>query len=245
MLNEYIEKKLSIKKVASFASAIFAGVCLGLVSAFSVVLGTVSSNPALSKLIYGASFTAFLLLVVLNEMELFTGNTMLLAAVHKKGKTKKVLLNLLFVYLGNFVGCVFIAYVIKLTPVHTAFAIEESLYKIYKAKTSLNIGMIALLGVLANYLVCMGVFLAYKATGAVNKYLSLFFPICIFCVLGFEHSIANMFTLFYAVFVNGSDIGPVFLNILFATLGNVAGGVLFALTTKIKKEKVISSADTH
>lgn len=234
MLNEYIEKKLQYKNLVVFGSALLCGFIMGLVTTFSVVLSSVTQNAVLGKLIYGAAFTALLLLVVLNGYELFTGNTMLLTVVHKKEKTKKVLLNLLLVYFGNLCGCVLMALALKLAGVHEAFFLSEQLLKIYTLKTEMSIGKMLLLGVLANYMVCMGVYLAAKGKTVVDTYLSLFFPICIFCVLGFEHSVANMFTLFYAVFVNGSAIAPVLLNLLIVTVGNIIGGALFAYTTKIK-----------
>lgn len=234
MLNEYIEKKLKHGKTVVFASAVLCGFAMGLVTAFSIVLSSMTQNAVLGKLIYGVAFTALLLLVVLNGYELFTGNTMLLTVVYKKENTKKVLLNLLLVYLGNFAGCVFMAFILKLSGAHEAFALSENLLKIYTLKTEMNIGKMLLLGILANYMVCMGVYLASKGKNIVDTYLGLFFPICIFCVLGFEHSVANMFTLFYAAFINGNAIAPALLNLLFVTLGNVIGGVLFAYTTKIK-----------
>lgn len=234
MLNEYIEKKLKLKNLVVFASAVLCGLIMGLVTTFSVVLSSMSVNAVLSKFIYGAAFAALLLLVVLNGYELFTGNTMLLTVVHKKGSTKKVLLNLLLVYFGNLLGCVFMAVVIKQTGLHQTFALENYLLNVYLYKTQMGIGKMLLLGVLANYMVCMGVYLAAKGKTVTDTYLSLFFPICIFCVLGFEHSVANMFTLFYSTFVNGSAVLPVFVNLLFVTAGNIMGGVLFAFTTKIK-----------
>ena len=51
------------------------------------------------------------------------------------------------------------------------------------------------LGILANALVCLAVWLCFGARTATDKVLLIIFPITAFVALGFEHSIANMYFL--------------------------------------------------
>jgi formate/nitrite transporter len=234
MLDEYLNKKLSHKNTTVFLSAILCGVAMGVVSGLSITLANMTKNVILGRLIYGVAFTGLLFLVILCGYELFTGNTMLLTMVHKKGRTKKIFLNLLLVYAGNLIGCLLLSVVLSLTEIDKTLGLGQYLLNLYTAKTELSIFKMLLLGVLANYLVCMGVYLGIKGKTSLETYVNLFFPIVIFCVLGFEHSVANMFSLFYAAFVNASDITPILINLLFVTVGNIAGGIFFALSTKVK-----------
>ena len=234
MLQAYIDKKLKFGLLVVFCSAVLCGLIMGLVSQFSIVLAQVTQNKMLGRAIYAVSFTALLFLVLMNGYELFTGNTMLLTAVHKRQHTKKILLNLLLVYVGNFLGCLTAAALLYACKLHETFALAGYLQTLYDTKTGLSADKMLLLGFLCNYLVCMGVYLGGKGKTSVETYLNLFFPIAIFVFLGLEHSVANMYSLFYAAMVTGSPAGPAFLNLLLVTAGNIAGGVCFAFTTKVK-----------
>lgn len=68
----------------------------------------------LGKVLAGAVFGTGLMLVLIAGGELFTGNTMILAGVlDKKVSLKAMLKNWLFVYTGNFIGSIFIAYMMN------------------------------------------------------------------------------------------------------------------------------------
>lgn len=57
------------------------------------------------------------------------------------------------------------------------------------------------LGILANGLVCLAVWLTYSARSTTDKILAIIFPITAFVATGFEHSIANMYFIPYALFI--------------------------------------------
>lgn len=255
MINAYVQKKLKFPLPVVFASAVLCGVMMGIVSEFSIVAANINPDAKiLGKVIYGIAFTGLLFLVLLNGYELFTGNTMLLTSVHKKEYRKKILLNILLVYVGNFIGCLIVAALLYFCKLHETLSLTTYLKNLYDAKTlvhtvegvqkGLNIGQMLVMGFFANYLVCMGVFLGNKGKNSVETYVNLFFPIVIFCVLGFEHSVANMYSLFYSAFVSGESVGPAFVNLIFVTIGNIAGGVGFALTTKLKDKLPPVPSDT-
>ncbi len=69
--------------------------------------------------------------------------------------------------------------------------------------------------------------MSFAAHSVAGKILAIVFPISAFVALGFEHSIANMYLIPIGM-LNGApfDITGLFSNLLFVTLGNIAGGSL-------------------
>ena len=87
-------------------------------------------------------------------------------------------------------------------------------------------------GIGANWLVCLGMFMGYMAKDIIGKSVAIWIPIMIFVVMGYEHSIANMFFIPAAIY-SGADItwvGFLSKNLLPATLGNIIGGMLLVGT---------------
>jgi formate/nitrite transporter len=101
------------------------------------------------------------------------------------------------------------------------------------------------LGILCNALVCLAVWLTYSARSTIDKIFAIIFPITAFVAAGFEHSIANMYFVPYALFIKNFDpdfvsaVGdkvakldlltwPAFLigNLLPVTIGNIIGGAV-------------------
>jgi formate/nitrite transporter FocA (FNT family) len=101
------------------------------------------------------------------------------------------------------------------------------------------------MGVLCNVLVCAAVWMACAAKDIIGKVGAIFFPIWLFIVSGFEHSIANMYFIPAGILAKtnshwlqqalSAGITPeqidllntkTFLinNLLPVTLGNIVGG---------------------
>ncbi|MBO0236681.1 formate/nitrite transporter family protein, partial [Vibrio parahaemolyticus] len=51
------------------------------------------------------------------------------------------------------------------------------------------------LGILANLMVCLAVWMSYSGRSLADKLLVLVLPVAMFVASGFEHSIANMFMI--------------------------------------------------
>jgi formate/nitrite transporter FocA (FNT family) len=86
------------------------------------------------------------------------------------------------------------------------------------------------LGILCNALVCLAVWLTLGGRTVADKILAIIFPIAAFVAMGFEHSVANWFFLPYAIALDGFATDWLIvrsaMNLLFVTLGNIAGGTL-------------------
>lgn len=71
--------------------------------------------------------------------------------------------------------------------------------------------------------------IAIRAKEITGKMLAAYFPVMLFVLCGFEHSIANMYFIPMGQLLSGADMGLLFNNLIPVTLGNTVGGVLFAL----------------
>jgi formate transporter len=214
--------------------------------------GTVVSNAALpygvTRLLAGFAFSLGLILVVVGGAELFTGNNLIVMAWASGKVTGRALLrNWLIVYLGNFIGAIGTVVLMFITKQYTfgANSVGITALRIGVAKVDLTFIQAVALGVLANGLVCLAVWLTYSARSTVDKIVAIIFPITAFVAAGFEHSIANMYFVPYALFIKDFDPGFVSLvgdkvahldllawqaflvnNLIPVTIGNIIGGAV-------------------
>jgi len=156
-------------------------------------------------------------------------------------------IKLVIVYFGNFVGAIATAILMFLTKQYTfgANSVGIAALKTGVAKSDLTFLQAVALGILCNALVCMAVWLTFSARSTVDKIVAIIFPITAFVAAGFEHSIANMYFMPYALFIKMFDtkfIGVVadkvpgldkltwqafwFRNLLPVTIGNIIGGAV-------------------
>jgi formate/nitrite transporter len=199
----------------------------------------------LGRTIGGAIFGAALMLVVVAGGELFTGNTlMVMGLLDKKITLGAMLRNWCLVYVGNFIGSLFIAALAVYSGSLHASANDFGgmTIRIAASKTALGFGQAVALGVLCNMLVCGGVWMAYGAKDIGGKLLACFFSIWLFATSGFEHSVANMFYIpagiwaaadhewLEAAKLSGSALAGLnwanffARNLLPVTIGNIIGG---------------------
>ena len=193
----------------------------------------------------GVVFSVGLILVIVGGAELFTGNNLIVMAwAGGRVSTWALLRNWTLVYVGNFAGAVGIALLAWGARLHEAGggAVGATALAIAVAKLQLGFVQAVLLGVLCNVLVCLAVWLAYSARSTTDRVLAIVPPIAAFVAAGFEHSVANMYFVPFALLVSSLDPGFVgargvdvhaltwdgFLvrNLLPVTLGNLIGGAL-------------------
>lgn len=200
------------------------------------------------KVLVGSVFGTGLMLVILAGGELFTGNTMIIAAVAEKKVTMiRMLRNWGIVYLGNLVGSLIIVYMIYASGLLTSGGdmLGAMTLKIAVNKVNLSFLQGFLLGIMCNWLVCLAVWLSYASESMIGKIFGIFFPVMLFATSGFEHSIANMYYIPAGIlakanetFVSLSGVTPdalsaltwsgfVLNNLIPVTLGNIVGGGVF------------------
>lgn len=202
----------------------------------------------LGKALAGAIFGTGLMLVVLAGGELFTGNTLMLAAVlDRKITVGKMLRNWGIVYLGNFIGSILIAYMMANSGLFACGAdgLGAVTLKIAVYKVGLSFTEGFFLGIMCNWLVCLAVWIAAGAETMAGKILAIFFPIWLFITSGFEHSVANMYYIPAGILAKANPVFGEILgisqevlhslnwgsflvnNLIPVTLGNIVGGGVF------------------
>ena len=212
----------------------------------TVALAGASGAPwGATRVLAGVVFSVGLILVIVGGAELFTGNNLIVMAwAGGRVSTWALLRNWTLVYVGNFAGAVGIALLACGGRLHEAGggAVGATALGIAAAKLQLGFVQAVLLGILCNVLVCLAVWLAYSARSTTDRVLAIVPPIAAFVAAGFEHSVANMYFVPFALLVTfldpgftaarGIDIHTltwddfIVRNLLPVTLGNVIGGAL-------------------
>jgi nitrite transporter NirC len=182
------------------------------------------------KLLGSVFFGVGLAMIVLTNTELFTSNNLYLAISSYEGTTTwRSAVGLWGVcYIGNLIGAVIVAGLLYATGIIGDLPVDHALYVGALHKTQEAAAIIFWRGVLANWLVCLAVRLAFRCHEEIAKIVILILVVFMFLYLGGEHSIANMATFSMALMGKSSlSLGGALYNELFATLGNIVGGVLF------------------
>lgn len=235
-----------------FILAILAGAYIALAGAgANMAAFNLLGSPetfGLGKLVSGFIFPIGLMMVMLCGAELFTGNCLMLTSVvDKKIKISAMARNWVIVYIGNLIGGILIAWMVTNGGMLSAGGDMLGAITVKIAAGKVNMPFLAciIMGILCNWLVCLAVWMATGADSTIGKIGSIFFPICLFVVSGFEHSVANMyyipaglFAKANASFVELSGVssdalsnlnwGSFFVdNLLPVTMGNIIGGAVF------------------
>ena len=177
---------------------------LGIMAGAFISLGAEASSAAsysiestgLAKALAGVIFPIGLMMITLVGGQLFTSSCMnITAVVDKKIKLSSMLVNLFLVYVTNFVGAILIAYAINSCGElnYSSGILGAYTIKIAAAKLSLDFNTAIVSGILCNLLVCLAVLMAATAKDIIGKLFAIFFPIFLFIISGFEHSVANMY----------------------------------------------------
>ena len=202
-------------------------------------MATATIGGALGKLVGACMFPAGLALVLIAGSELFTGNCLLvIPLLEGEVKFSGVLKNWVFVYLGNFVGSSLLAFLVAFG--HSPSLLDKGLLvmSVAAGKVALSFGDAVFRGIVCNMMVCLAVWMSFAGKTVASKIAGLYFPIMIFVMAGFEHSIANMYYLMVGIFSNSIygvgntavNLGAALTkNLLPVTLGNLIGGAAIGI----------------
>lgn len=239
------------KKTSSMtlSLAVMAGAFIGLAFVFyiTVTTGSAAAGWGISRLTGGLVFSMGLILIVLCGGELFTSSVLSSISWANRQITLKKMLSLWAkVYIGNFVGAMFMLLMISaggLLLLHDGQwglnALNIAQHKIHHTPVQAFA-----LGVLCNLLVCLAIWMTFSSANALTKALLMILPVAMFVSSGFEHSVANMFMVPLGIAIHSfapesfwqmvavdpqqySDLTvSTFLlaNLLPVTLGNIFGG---------------------
>ncbi|MDM8127301.1 formate/nitrite transporter family protein, partial [Paraclostridium benzoelyticum] len=184
-------------------------------------------DPGLAKFAGASIFPIGLMLVVVCGAELFTGNNLMsMAVMDKKITIKEMIRNWVLVYIANFIGAIILVAFIYFSDTLVKDAAIKSM-NIAQSKAILGFTSAFLKGVMCNIIVVLAVWFATAGKDIVSKIFACWFPIMLFVLCGFEHSIANMFFIPMGM-VLGADVSilQLIFNLIAVTLGNIVGGAI-------------------
>ena len=244
-------KKSNLPILKMVLLGIMAGAFIALGGDASSVASFGIENTGLQRVVAGCLFPVGLMMVVFSGSELFTGNClMIMGVLDKKVKASKILINLFVVFFSNLLGALIVDFLIFYSGQLDigSGAVGAYAIKIAVAKTTISPLKAFTSGILCNIFVCMAILMSSIAKEVVGKVFAIFFPIFAFVVCGFEHSIANMFYIPMGILSAtnpqytqiANDLYDITLvqsnnllsfsgidSIIYVTLGNIVGGMLF------------------
>lgn len=250
-------KKAGLSVSSMLLKGFLSGALLAYATAFAFKAAA-GLEPGLAALVAGAVFPVGFAMIVLLGLELATGNFALLPIGIMRGRIglAAMLRNWGWVYLGNFLGCVFAGalFATALTEAFThdpgalgakLITVAESKTLAYEAAGASGWTTAFVKGVLCNWMVALGTVLALSSTANIGKIISVWLPVSTFFALALEHSIVNMFVIPTAMLL-GADVSVgqwLLWNQIPVTLGNIVGGAV--LTGLLLHFAIARVKDSH
>lgn len=204
------------KKLEVMLPAILAGVAIG-------IGGAVNLSLCPENKVAGAVFFSIGLFIILTmQMNLFTGK--ICYALENKFC---YLLDVLIIWIGNFIGTFAVAGMIHLTRLSARMT--EVAAGMVETKLSDGLLSLFILGIFCNILIYVAVDGYKNNKHVMGKYFGIIFSVAVFILAGFEHSVADMF---YISVANAWSLRAL-LAIIVISLGNVVGGLLIPVARKV------------
>jgi len=224
----------------TFFKAVLAGVMLSFGGLFDIIIsggsaGISASNPGLVKVLGGFVFPVGLVMIVLQGFDLLTSNLMIFPMAAIKGAIPwwGIPVNWIIVTFGNLVGSLFFAAILAnddgLTTEQPYLGYIQS-FAIAKAVTPAWY-QIFIRGIGCNWLVCVAVWQSTAAKETFSKIIATWFPIWVFVACGFDHVVANMFSLPLSIMLHADLTTDYYIkkSLIASYIGNIIGGLLVGL----------------
>jgi nitrite transporter NirC len=239
-LSDQASAKLAHQKISLFGHLVrsmLAGMYVGaaIVLIFTIGGYLSSSAPGVVRLVMGICFGGALTIVIFAGSELFTGSNLVLTLGVLTGKAKWSDLgaNWLWTWIGNLIGSVLVAFMVwrgGLLDAETFPPVNAFILKLVETKMNLPWEQLFWRAVLANWFVCLAVWMAARIKSETARILMIWWCMFTFITSGYEHSIANMCGLMLGLLIPHGEgitwLGYAY-NLSLATLGNTVGGAIF------------------
>ena len=224
--------------VSHFVRSMLAGMYVGAAIVLIFTIGGLlsSQSPGVVRLAMGVCFGGALTIVVFAGSELFTGSNLVLTlgVLTKKATTRDLMANWVWTWLGNLAGSLLLAVMVAnagLLDAEKFAPINAFVMKVVDTKMHIPPEQLVLRAILANWFVCLGVWMAARIKEETAKILMIWWCMFTFITCAYEHSVANMCGLMLGLLLphEGLRIGwnGYAWNLALATLGNSVGGALF------------------
>lgn len=180
-----------------------------------------------NKIVGSILFAIGLFIIVVYSFNLYTGKIGYLI----NNFNKKYIRELIITLIGNFIGTLFVGFILKYTRIYTM--ISEKAKTLADIKLNDTLISILILSFFCGILMYLAVN-TYKEVKDIGKYLAVFLGVIVFILCGFEHCIANM----YYFTVSSTWSLNTLLYLLVMILGNSLEGILIPLCNKVIKKGV-------
>ena len=236
-LGEQAAAKLTAQRrslVGHVVRSLLAGMYVGaaIVLIFTIGGSLSKEAPAAVRLLMGVCFGGALTMVIFAGSELFTGSNLVLTlgVLTGKASVRDLADNWIWTWIGNLLGSVLLAVIVVRAGLFDAEPIRSFVLGLVEKKMNLPPEQLFWRAVLANWLVCLGVWMSARVKSEVARILLIWWCMFTFITSGYEHSIANMCGLLIGVLVPHSEAitwSGYAYNLGLATLGNIVGGAVF------------------
>jgi formate transporter len=197
-------------------------------------------TPGPFNVLAGIGFAIGYTMIFLSGSILFTEINVLLPSYILQSKywiSKKVLQFWGICYIGNFLGALFVGFLLNLSGSLDKDFYEGLLYFMEKKMAFTERGtwgwfQVLFSGILANWLIGIAAVLATAARDVMGKIFGIMLPVIIFEAGNFQHAVANMgyFSISVLEGYKYSWYEFILLNLIPASIGNlIGGGILVSL----------------
>jgi len=227
--------------------AAMAGIIIGLlyltnfavIAAFDQVAVDGSTLRPLGRIAGALTFGWALVFIYYSKSELLTSNMMIVSigGYYRRTSWGKALRLLGLCYLGNFLGGLLVAVLVRFSTLAEGPVLAELLRAVehkldYITSGATGWGDLFVRAILCNFVINLAMLLVYN--GAIKddltKSLVMIISVFIFAFLGLEHSVANTVLFTIVGLSEGIDVGAAAANVAVALVGNfIGGGLLIGL----------------
>src|SRR6266404_5380879 len=184
-------RSLTSHLVRSMLAGMYVGAAIVLIFTIG---GTLSAtSPGAVRLLMGVCFGGALTTVIFAGSELFTGSNLVLT---KKAGVGDLLSNWVWTWIGNLLGSMLLAWMVIQSGLFDADPIKTFVLGLVEKKMNLPPDQLILRAILANWIVCLGVWMAVRIKSETARVFMIWWCMFTFITSGYEHSIANMCGLF-------------------------------------------------
>ncbi|SCP04225.1 formate-nitrite transporter, putative [Plasmodium ovale] len=242
---EYGKSKAHYSSLILLAKAILAGVFVGVCAHASGIAGGLFYyhklreyvGASMSAFVYGFTFPIAFLCIICTGSDLFTGNTLAVttALLHGKVSCLEYVRVMCISLFGNYVGAVSFAFFVSYGS--GAFHKKEQVDKnhIFQFLNDIAVKKVnhtfvecICLAIGCNIFVCLAVYFVLSIKDGSGMVFSVFFAVYAFAIAGYEHIIANIYTLNISLMIDTevSFTQVYFKNLLPTLIGNYIAGAL-------------------
>jgi formate/nitrite transporter FocA (FNT family) len=221
-----------------FLSSISAGLEIGFSVFLMVTLYSLFSDlvhPSVLHTLLAFAYPVGFIFVIIGRSELFTEHTTLamLPVLNRNATIKSLLVLWVIVYAGNLLGGYFFGYIMSIFPVKLNIITIDS-FAILAEKLIDHSWLIILgSGVLAGWLMGLLSWLVTSAQETISRILIVLLITTLIGIGGLHHSIVGSIEVFTAMLTSPDVHIQDYLKVqVWATLGNIIGGVVFVAFVK-------------